>query len=62
MHGGTFRNSLLKVLSPEVVKRLNLQPVTFKLEHEIEFPGNPINHLFFLEEGMASKDPSGLRR
>jgi hypothetical protein len=24
------------------------------LQHEIEFPGNPIEHLFFVEEGMAS--------
>jgi CRP-like cAMP-binding protein len=54
MHDGIFRNSVLKALDSDVVKRLNLQPVTFKLEQEIEFPGNPIHHLFFLEEGMAS--------
>jgi CRP-like cAMP-binding protein len=31
-----------------------LQPVKFELKHEIENPGNPIDRLYFLEEGMAS--------
>ena len=26
----------------------------FELEYEIEFPGSPIDHLYFVEEGMAS--------
>jgi CRP-like cAMP-binding protein len=38
----------------DVVARLGLRPVTFELQHEIEFPGSPIDHLFFVEEGMAS--------
>jgi CRP-like cAMP-binding protein len=49
-----FKNSVLKTLDEESIKRLALQPVTFELKHEIEFPGSPIEHLFFLEEGMAS--------
>ena len=36
------------------MKRLKLLPVQFELEHEIEYPGKMVNHLFFLEEGMAS--------
>jgi hypothetical protein len=32
-----------------------LQPVKFELKHEIENPGNPIDRLNFLEEGMASR-------
>ncbi len=53
-HAGTYQNSLLKALGPEIIKRLGLQPVTFELLREIEFPGNPIENLFFVEEGMAS--------
>lgn len=49
-----FKNSLLNALEPEIVTRLGLHPVRFELGHEIEFPGAPIQNLFFLEEGMAS--------
>jgi len=54
LHNGTFKNTLLKSLDPEIIARLDLRPVAFELEHEIEFPGNSIQHLFFVEEGMAS--------
>ena len=37
-----------------MISRLCLHPVTFELEHEIEFPGTPIDYLYFVEEGMAS--------
>ena len=50
----TFKNTLLKNLEAEIIERLSLQPVKFELRHQIEFPGNPIEHLFFVEEGMAS--------
>ncbi len=49
-----FKNTLLKALDVEIIERLRLQPVKFELKHEIEYPGNPIDHLYFLEEGMAS--------
>jgi CRP-like cAMP-binding protein len=49
-----FKNSLLKALSPEIIQRLDLRPVKFELKHEIEFPGELIEHIFFVEEGMAS--------
>ncbi len=52
--GRRFSNSLLNALEPEIVARLSLIPVSFELRHEIEFPGSPIEHLFFVEEGMAS--------
>jgi CRP-like cAMP-binding protein len=54
LHTSIFRNSILKTLDAAVVARLNLRPVTFELQHEIEYPGNAIEHLFFVEEGMAS--------
>ena len=49
-----FKNSLLKALDGDIIERLRLQPVKFELKHEIENPGEPIGHLYFLEEGMAS--------
>jgi CRP-like cAMP-binding protein len=54
LHNFTFKNSILKNLDAAAIARLHLRPVTFELEHEIEFPGSPIEHLFFVEEGMAS--------
>ena len=49
-----FTNSLLKALDAETIAGLRLEPVKFELMHEIEYPGNPIEHLFFVEIGMAS--------
>ena len=54
MENGPFTNTLLKSLAPEIIMRLQLRPVVFELEHEIEAPGTPIKNLFFVEEGMAS--------
>src|SRR5450631_25069 len=51
---GKFKNALLSALSAEVIARLHLHSVMFELQHEIEFPGSAIEHLFFVEEGMAS--------
>ena len=50
----TYTNSILRTLDADVIARFNLRPVSFELGHEIEFPGNPIEHLFFVEEGMAT--------
>jgi CRP-like cAMP-binding protein len=49
-----FKNTLLSHLDRSIIERLSLRPVLFELGHEIEFPGNGIAHLFFVEEGMAS--------
>jgi CRP-like cAMP-binding protein len=49
-----YKNTVLKALDADVIDRLALSPVTFELEHEIEFPGQPIDHVFFVEAGMAS--------
>ena len=49
-----FKNTLLEALGGDIVARLRLQPVKFELKHEIEIPGEPIDRLYFLEEGMAS--------
>ncbi|MCU1248922.1 MAG: transcriptional regulator, Crp/Fnr family [Edaphobacter sp.] len=54
MGNRVFRNSILSTLDREAVARLCLRPVAFEIEHELEFPGHSIEHLFFVEEGMAS--------
>ena len=53
-HARVFKNSLLRSLEPAIIARLHLKPMIFELGQEIEFPGQPIAHLFFVEEGMAS--------
>ena len=54
LHTNDFKNTLLKALDQDIIGRLRLQPVKFELKHEIEKPDDPIEHLYFLEEGMAS--------
>ena len=54
MRTSGFKNTLLKALDGEIIERLRLQPVRFELRHEIEYPGDPIDNIYFLEEGMAS--------
>lgn len=49
-----FCNTILNGLSHEVRERLRLEPVSFEVGHEIEFPGKLITHLYFVEHGMAS--------
>ena len=49
-----FRNTLLKAFDENLIQRLQLKLVRFEVGQEIEFPGKPIAHLYFLEEGMAS--------
>lgn len=54
MQAPRFKNIVLQALDAETIARLHLHPVQFELRHEIEFPGSSIDHLFFVEEGMAS--------
>jgi CRP-like cAMP-binding protein len=54
LNTGPFKNALLKTLNPQIIDRLSLHPVTFEVQHEIEFPGAPIEHIFFIEDGAAS--------
>ncbi len=49
-----FANSLLRALPQDVLERLRPERVLLPLLHEIEFPGKPIHHLYFVESGMAS--------
>lgn len=49
-----FKNTLLKAFDKQLIERLQLKPVEFVLDQEIERVGGPIRHLYFLEVGMAS--------
>ncbi|WP_263383548.1 Crp/Fnr family transcriptional regulator [Granulicella arctica] len=49
-----FKNSLLQRFDPEIIDRLHLHPVDLPVGREIEYPGNHIDNLFFIEEGIAS--------
>lgn len=54
MEPQVFHNVILRNLPPEVVHRLDLVKVKLPPEKEIEYPGNEIRNLFFIEDGMAS--------
>jgi CRP-like cAMP-binding protein len=49
-----FRNTLLRHLPVDAIDRLQLTQMQLPIRREIEFPGNEIKHLFFLETGIAS--------
>ena len=49
-----FKNTVLRNLPSEAIARLKLRPVTFELGHEIEFPGQAIRNMYFVEEGVIS--------
>ena len=50
----TFQNTLLQHLSCETIKRLKLRPVQLALRKDLEVPGQDIEHIFFVEEGIGS--------
>ena len=49
-----YQNTLLKIFDGELIARLHLAPVVFKVGQRIEQPGKPIKNLYFLDSGMAS--------
>jgi CRP-like cAMP-binding protein len=51
---GTYKNTILRTLDSDSIRRLQLKPVSFEMERRIEFPGEPIDYLYFVEVGMAS--------
>ena len=50
----TFTNKILRSLPTASIERLHLSWVSLPSNREIEFPGQTIDHLFFLEAGVAS--------
>ena len=49
-----FTNKILQSLPHDAIQRLQLRRVDLPMNREIEFPGDPIENLFFLESGAAS--------
>ena len=54
MHDTPFKNTLLMTFDKALIDRLQLKPVQFLLDQEIERIGGAIRNLYFVEEGMAS--------
>jgi CRP-like cAMP-binding protein len=51
---GPFKNKILRSLDAEAVERLKLKAVELESGREIENPGESINNLFFIEDGIGS--------
>lgn len=49
-----YQNSILSRLEPDTIERLSPTLVQFEVGHEFEYPGNAIDHVIFVEDGMAS--------
>lgn len=54
MVAGPFQNTLLHHLDPQAIARLQLRPVKLELKRDLEIPGQPIRHIYFLEQGIGS--------
>ena len=54
MESSRFKNWILRLLPPEVIERLNLRRVNLPIGTQIENPGEPIRHLYFIEDGVGS--------
>ena len=54
MNTAPFKNSILRSLDAETISRLQLKPLTLQSGREIENPGEPIEHLIFIEDGIGS--------
>jgi CRP-like cAMP-binding protein len=51
---GPYRNAILKRLSPEVLRKLPLQPVEFPLRKVLHEPNEEIEYAYFPEAGVFS--------
>ncbi len=54
MSSNTFKNKIRRCLDHEIIERLELKPIKLLAGREIENPGEPINHLIFIEDGIGS--------
>jgi CRP-like cAMP-binding protein len=50
----SFTNTLLHHMDPDVIGRLRLRRVELPLRYELEVPGETIDNLFFIEQGIGS--------
>jgi len=49
-----YKNRILQNLPHDAIERLQLHRVVLDVRREMEYPGNSIDHVFFIEEGVAS--------
>ncbi|HEY4356486.1 MAG TPA: Crp/Fnr family transcriptional regulator [Acidobacteriaceae bacterium] len=54
MPEGPYRNTLLRHLDPAIVKRLKLKHTMLETGRELVAASGPVDHIYFLEEGIAS--------
>ena len=54
MNAAPFKNRILRSLNAETISRLQLKPLTLQSGREIENPGEPIERLIFIEDGIGS--------
>ncbi len=54
LHAGPFKNTLLRHLDPQILEALQLRPIELELKRDLEIPGRPIEHIYFIEEGIGS--------
>ncbi len=49
-----YRNEPLQNLPYEAVEGLQLRAIDLELNHELEYPGQPIRHVFLSGRGVGS--------
>ncbi len=54
MQRSPYKNTLLQLLDPASLSRLQLQKLQLPVGQDLEKPGEPIRHLYFLEQGIGS--------
>jgi len=54
MNPPTYKNKILRSLDPEIIERLQLRSLQLPSGREVENPGEPIDNLIFIEEGIGS--------
>jgi CRP-like cAMP-binding protein len=58
MSEGRFKNTVLRHLTPETIRRLNLRKADLEVNQELEHPGRPVRQIVFLEAGIGSMTTS----
>ena len=54
MPTGPFRNVLLNHMASDVISRLQLRRLELPIKYELEVPGEGIDSIFFVEQGIGS--------
>src|ERR1043166_9543991 len=48
-----YKNTVLRLLDPETIQRLQIGPINLELRATIESPGDEIRNVFFIESGLG---------